>query len=237
MQRYFSTKKENDIFYLKEDDLYHITRVMRMKDQDEIEVVYDQNVYLCCLENVNTNLVVRVKKIQEKKADFMKEIVLAIPLLKEQKMDFILQKATELGVSKIVPILTERSIIKLEQGRENKKIDRWQKIVKEASEQSMRTLIPEVTSIKKIAELRDFDGLKLVCSTTEKENNVKNILNKNLDCDKIIVVIGPEGGLSKKEEDQLVEIGFQKMTLGPRIMRVETVPLFIMSVLNYQFME
>lgn len=237
MQRYFSTKKENDIFYLKEDDLYHITRVMRMKDQDEIEVVYDQNVYLCCLENVNTNLVVRVKKIQEKKADFMKEIVLAIPLLKEQKMDFILQKATELGVSKIVPILTERSIIKLEQGRENKKIDRWQKIVKEASEQSMRTLIPEVTSIKKIAELRDFDGLKLVCSTTEKENNVKNILNKNLDCDKIIVVIGPEGGLSKKEENQLVEIGFQKITLGPRIMRVETVPLFIMSVLNYQFME
>lgn len=237
MQRYFSVKKEKDIFYLSKEDLYHITRVMRMKDEDEIEVVYNQNVYLCCLENVNTNLVVKVKKMQEKRDDFMKEITLAIPLLKEQKMDFILQKATELGVSKIVPILTERSIIKLEQGKEDKKIERWQKIVKEASEQSMRTIIPKVTSVKKITDLENFDGLKLVCSTTEKENNIKNILNKNLDCDKIILVIGPEGGLSKKEEDQLVEIGFQKTTLGPRIMRVETVPLFVMSVLNYQFME
>lgn len=106
------------------------------------------------------------------------EVVLIIPLLKEQKMDLILQKSTELGVSRIIPIIAERSIIKLDKERFNKKKERWERIVKEASEQSLRNSIPVIDNLKEIKDLGSLDGIKIVCSTIEKDINIKNILKK-----------------------------------------------------------
>lgn len=237
MQRYFSKEKIDNHFILRLDDIYHITKVMRMKDNDKIEVVYDKKLYLCCLENVNSDIKIKIQKEEQNEEFSDKEIILAIPLLKEQKMDLILQKSTELGVSKIIPIYLERSIIKVKTGEESKKLDRWKRIVKEASEQSHRLDIPVITDIKHIDELDNIDALKVICSTVEKEKNIKNLLLSNTQCDRILVVIGPEGGLSNKEETYLRKIGFQGVSLGKRIMRVETVPIFILSVLNYEFME
>ena len=152
-------------------------------------------------------------------------------------MDLILQKATELGVSSITPIITKRSIIKLKQSDYEKKIIRWKRIVKEASEQSHRIDIPDILDIKQINDLSEIDGYKFVASTREKSKNIKLVM-KNLGiCDRINVVIGPEGGLSIEEEDMLNKLGFSSITLGNRILRVETVPLFILSVINYEFME
>jgi 16S rRNA (uracil1498-N3)-methyltransferase len=147
------------------------------------------------------------------------------------------QKATELGVDEIIPVEMERSIVKLTNDKIEKKLERWTKICKEASEQSKRTDIPTITRVKKLSELKDLDGLKMVCSTTEKENLLKKFLTDNTNYDKINIVIGPEGGISPREEDKLVELGFQRVSLGKRIMRVETVPMFVLSVLNYEFME
>ena len=152
-------------------------------------------------------------------------------------MDLILQKATELGVNKIIPVVMERSIVHLDNDRQSKKIERWTKICKEASEQSMRVTIPVITEVKRITDLKSLEGVKLVCSTLEKENTIKMFLQSNKSYDKINIVIGPEGGLSLKEEDYLKSIGFTPVSLGKRIMRVETVPLFILSVLNYEIME
>lgn len=236
MQRYFSNSKENNKLFLINDDIYHITRVMRMKDNDKIEVIYDSELYIC---NINieklpwVEIIEKIESVYEEE----KEIVLAIPLLKEQKMDLILQKATELGVSKIIPIIMERSIVKIDDSKENKKVERWLKICKEASEQSKRNSIPEITKIMTLRELVKEDGLKLVCSTEEKENNLKKFLTVNKNYDKIIIVVGPEGGISPKEEEYLVSEGFTRVSLGKRIMRVETVPMFILSALNYEFME
>jgi len=237
MQRYFSSELKENEFKLKQDDLYHITRVMRMKENDLIEVVYEKEVYLCNLHFHNGECVVHINTKLEGKCDENSEIVLIIPLLKEAKMDLILQKATELGVNKIIPVIMERSIVKIDQDREIKKIERWTKICKEASEQSMRVTIPVITEIKKLNELDGLDGVKLVCSTIEKTNTIKMFLQTNKSYDKINVVIGPEGGLSLKEEEYLKSIGFVAVSLGERIMRVETVPLFILSVLNYENME
>ena len=233
MQRYFSKIKDNNTFTLNNDDMYHINTVMRMKNNELLEVVYEEEVYLC--EYLNNSIVIKEKL--PNKTDNLAEIILAIPLLKEAKMDLILQKSTELGVSKIIPIITERSIIKLENDRENKKLVRWNKICKEAAEQSMRINIPVVTEVKKMEDLKDIPGLKIICSTSERENSLRKCLNNNKNYDKIIIVIGPEGGLSEQEEVRLENIGFEKVTLGNRIMRVETVPLFILSVLNYENME
>ena len=206
-----------------------------MKDNDKIEVIYNNDLYIC---NVILNELPWVDIISKEEGKIEdKEIILAIPLLKEQKMDLVLQKATELGVTKIIPVTMERSIVKLDDSKEVKKIDRWSKICKEASEQSKRNSIPVISNIMTLKELVKEKGIKIVCSTIEKENNLKKFLTEHKNYDKIIIVVGPEGGISSKEEEYLVSEGFTRVSLGKRIMRVETVPIFILSALNYEFME
>ena len=229
MQRYFSEVKKDNLFLLKDEDLYHIKTVMRMNVNDEIEVVYEQKVYICKLDK-NYNAI--IEKVIENNIIKKMDYVLCVPILQEQKMSFILQKATELGVDLIIPILTSRSMVKVKD-KENKKIERWKRICKEASEQSKRVTIPLVSEVKKITDL-DLDGLKIVWSTKEKDNTLKKILKNNLKCDKIIMVVGPEGGLTLDEENQLIDLGFIPTSLGDNILRVETAPLYLLSVLNYE---
>ena len=237
MQRYFSNEQEGNNFILNDSDLYHIKTVMRMRDNDNIEVVFDKKLFICCIENVNDNITIkRVKEVESTlQNDFYSCLI--VPVLKEQKMDLILQKATELGVNEIIPYISKRSVIKLKKEDYTKKVDRWTRIVKEASEQSKRLEIPAVSSIKSIDELSCIDGVKFICSTKEKSKNLKNILNNVEKYDKINFVIGPEGGLDEKEEEKLISMNFIPITFGSRILRVETVPIFLMSVLNYINME
>lgn len=234
MQRYFGKEKQDNNMILETSDMYHIKKVMRMKDGDEIEVVIDGKLYLCYLEN-NLEKIVLKKELETPK-DFMKPIILVIPILKEQKMDLILQKATELGVTEIIPVIMKRSMVKVGE-KETRKLERWNKIMKEASEQSMRNCIPKLQSVTTFSEIIKLDGLKIICSTREKENTFKKLLQTSSNYDKLIIVIGPEGGLDHEEETFLEKHNFIPVTLGLRIMRVETVPIYILSVLNYEYME
>lgn len=231
MQRYFTNKLVDDYFILNDDDLYHINKVMRMKENDKVEVVFKNNVYSGI---ITSNGIKKDELLSEEVT--LKNITLIIPLLKETKMDLILQKATELGVSRIIPVRMERSIIKLNEQDYLKKQIRWQKICKEASEQSKRTNIPLIDKLESMSSL-NLDGLNIICSTSENSNTLKNTL-KNMDkYDKINIAIGPEGGFTKEEEKILVNLGFIKTSLGKLIMRVETVPLYILSVINYLELE
>ena len=235
MQRYFAKDKIENKIILEESDLRHIKTVMRMQDNDEIEVVFDNKLYLCCIENVKLNLQISVKK-ELKKDTKNQEITLIIPILKEQKIDYILQKSTELGVTKIIPVTTERTLVKLDEKGFLKKLERWNKICKEASEQSKRLDIPLIQNMVKLNDLKCMDGVSIVCSTITSNSIKTSFQNKPL-CDKINIVIGPEGGLSKKEEEFLNNIGFESVSLGKRILRVETAPLMVLSILNYINME
>lgn len=237
MQRYFAKEKKGDIFILQDDDIYHIRTVMRMQTKDLVEIVWNENVYICRIEKSNKEI--QIKMTNECKIDIVKEIPvhLILPLVKEQKMDLILQKTTELGISSISWYNAERSIVKLDQNQMLKKIERWQKIVKEASEQSKRQTIPILLGLKTMDELQSLEGKKYICSTEEKQNSMKKVLKKNPNCDKMNIVIGPEGGLSNKEEEQFKKIGFEPITLGMHILRVETVPIYLLSVINYEYME
>ena len=100
----------------------------------------------------------------------------------------------------------------------------------------MRTSIPIVEEIVPLKNIEE-DGLKLICSTIVKENTIKRVFQNHKNCDKMSILIGPEGGLSEQEENWLIERNFVPITLGPRIMRVETVPLYLMSIINYEYME
>lgn len=237
MQRYFTNKQNGNTFLLNDADYYHIKTVMRMTDNDNIEVVFENEVYLCSLAFVGNNIIVNKMTKLDSQKDLSKEIILIIPLLKESKMDYILQKATELGVSKIIPIDMERSIIKLDKSKETKRIDRWTRICKEASEQSMRVTIPIITELKSWHDIFDIDGAKMLCSTVEKDNTIKMFLQSIKNYDRIIIVVGPEGGISPSEEKLLISHDFKPVTFGNRIMRVETAPLFVLSSINYEFME
>lgn len=236
MQRYFGIEKINNNLILDSSDYHHIKNVMRMKDDDKVEVVIDNKVYLGCIENVKSNISIKLIRELEILEDSMPQVNLIIPLLKENKMDLILQKSAEMGVSKITICPFSRCMVKVNEKIDNK-INRWMRIVKEASEQSFRNSIPEVSFISKIEELKDLSGVNFVCSTRKIENNLKMVLTKTRNCDTINIVIGPEGGLSNEEEDYLNSIGYDSVTLGRRIMRVESVPLFILSIINYEYME
>lgn len=232
MQRYFSSNKIDNKFFLNNDDLYHIKTVMRMKSSDLIEVVYESNLYICHLDDDYNAVIDNIVECDKIKKTYY---TLCLPLLTEQKFSFVLQKATELGINEIIPIITERSKVNLKD-KEDKKIARWNRICKEAAEQSKRLDIPKISEVKKINEL-NLEGLKIVCSTKEKSKTLKNVLQNATNCDRMVMMVGPEGGLTPNEEDLLVSLGFIPVTLGNNIMRVETVPIFMLSVLNYEMME
>lgn len=236
MQRYFAVGKSDSDVILSDSDYHHIKRVMRMKNGDNIEVVYDNILYSAVIDNLENNKITICNKIDQK-SDKYPYIRLIIPMLKEQKLDLILQKSTEIGVNEIIIVPFQRSMVKCENNKEKTKLDRWKKILKEASEQSMRLDIPIISFKNNMSFVNELDGYKFICSTNEKDNNIKHALKKVTQYDKISLVIGPEGGISKEEEAYLVEKGFEKITLGTQIMRVETVPIFLTSIIRYEYME
>ena len=237
MQRYFAKEKVDNQFNLLNDDLYHIKTVMRMKSGDKVEVVYENNVYLCEVQFLKDEVsIIELERLQTT-SNLEPKITLILPFLKEQKMDLILQKGTELGIDEFIFIETERTIVKIEDKKEQSKLERWSRICKEASEQSMRLDIPNVKIERNKDNLENLVGLKLLCSTQEKDKTVKNLLKNTRNYDKINIMIGPEGGFSVKEEIYFEKKGFIKVSLGSQIMRVETVPVFLASIIRYEFME
>ena len=234
MQRYFTQTKKDNHFELTSDDIHHITNVMRMGEGSLIEVVYQERLYLCELTNQNHAHIKEEIVVDEQKTPV---IALIIPFLKEQKMDLILQKGTELGVSEFIIIETERSIVKLDEKKANSRLVRWSKICKEASEQARRLTIPSVVIQRDKDRLFDLVGTKIICSPTEREYSIKKLLKNVTNCDRINIVIGPEGGFSLEEEIYFEKKGFAKVSLGTNIMRTETVPIFLSSIISYEFME
>ena len=231
MQRYFAKNiKENKII-LSNSDMHHIKNVMRMKENDKVEVVYDKKTYLCSLDN---DLELHIDTVINEDKELPKEIIAIIGLVKEQKMDLVLQKLTELGVSKIIPVNMERSIVKLDTKKEDKKLIRWNTICKEASEQSKRNTIPIVTNVINFKDIINVEvDLKLCCSVSEKDNIISNYISNN-NYNSVSFVIGPEGGLTLKEENYLKENNYNLVSLGSLVFRMETACIYMASILNYE---
>ena len=235
MQRYFVNNKENDLFILSNDDSHHVINVMRMNINDEVEIVFDNHLYLASITNLDVPVKCTLVKELDDNERMIPKIVIVQALVKEQKMDYILQKACELGVYQIIPVNTSRSVVKIDKN-DTKKIIRWNKILKEASEQSKRIDIPILDKIYDFNDLKTLDFKeKYICSTKENKKLLKSTLSKYNINDTIVYVIGSEGGFDPKEENELIENGFIPISLGNNILRTETASLFIMSAVNYEF--
>ena len=231
MQQYFAKSKKDNTFILNQDDLNHIKNVMRMKENDEIIVVYDDKSYIC---NLNSDLLsARIKEIFKEKNN-KNDLTIYVPLLQEDKLSYIFKHGTELGVTKFIVVQYEHCKFKLPTKDYEKKLIRWNKIIKEASEQSYRIAKPELNEIINDKKIEDIANVNILCSLDK--TNVKNIckvLTKETSKGTINLVFGPEGGLSKNEEDIISSKGFIKTSLGEDILRTETVPLMIASIVKY----
>ena len=231
MQQYFSKSKKDNTLYLHEYDFNHIKNVMRMKENDEIIVVYDKTSYICSLnKDLTTCNIKRVFKSEEEQSEF----IVYVPFLVDEKMSYIFKHGTELGITKFVVVEYSHCKYKLPKKDYEKKLTRWNKIIKEATEQSYRITKPELDSIISPNSIKCISGVNIMCSL-DKENvkSICKVLTPKNSRDTISLVFGPEGGLSKIEEDMLEEKGFIKTSLGSDVLRTETVPLAVASILKY----
>lgn len=237
MQRYFSKSMKNKKIILYDTDIHHIKKVMRNKVNDKIEVVSNGKTYLCNIDDLSDFSISIINEV-EKNNELNVEIILALALLKEQKQDLVLQKVTELGVNTIIPLNLKRNVVQINKDKEDKKLMRWNNICKEASEQSKRNIIPNILNISNLTDLKNIDAdYKFVLSTKEDKKLLNLTLQKINNCDRIIIVVGSEGGITLEEEEYLNSIGFESISLGSRIMRAETAAIYVTSVINYLFMR
>jgi len=223
---------------LSGEDVRHIATVLRMKPGEELLLCDGQGTdYAARVTQVTKSEIVAEITGQSKREPQQPRILLGQGLPKSDKMDWIAQKATELGVGTIVPIVTERTIMKVRD--EGKRVSRWQKIAREAAMQSNRPDIPLVDPIVPFSEflrtLNSEPGTLLLFPWEEGTLPVKDILCKRQDIKKIVVLIGPEGGFSQKEAELAKAKGFHLVSLGRNILRTETAAIAVLSMIGYEY--
>jgi 16S rRNA (uracil1498-N3)-methyltransferase len=224
------------------DDVNHIKNVLRLKIDDCIQVCnsdtgnnYKAQIVSVEKSNIKCSIIEKLNSTVE--SNVYIHILQGLP--KADKMELIIQKCTELGVQEITPVNMERSIVKLNPKDETKKVQRWQKIAEVAAKQSGRDKITQINNIVKFKDifnvLKDYDAF-LVAYEKEKENTLKKelIKLKEVSSPKVAVLIGPEGGIDDEEIKVLKTNNTKIITLGKRILRTETAPLAISSIIQYE---
>ncbi len=227
--------RENTII-LDGEDVNHITRVLRFQVGDEIT----------CCDGMGNDYISKIKALDKKevvceivskrKADTEPEIkvVLIQGVPKAAKMDYIIQKTTELGISEIYPCEMSRCVSKIDG---IKKIERWQKISREAAKQSGRGIVPEVhepISISEAIEVLKSVDVAFVPYECDEGNKLRPILNSVKKPKSAAFIIGPEGGFDKSEIDEIIKNGIHTVSLGKRILRTETAGEAVLSMVMYE---
>ncbi|HDP69490.1 MAG TPA: 16S rRNA (uracil(1498)-N(3))-methyltransferase [Actinobacteria bacterium] len=221
-----------------EEDSHHIKNVLRLNEGDVIEVCNGLgNLFEVKITSNERNRVCGriLKKVECKKGDDLR-VTLFQAILKGSKMDFVIQKATEIGVVRIVPVFTERTVVDLQNGKDKKRLLRWKKITMEASKQSKRVTVPKIDDPMDLVELpkvlSDFDRI-LIFWEDEKERGIRDVLD-SLKCSNVAIIIGPEGGFSEREVNLVKGVGGKTVTLGDNILRAETAGLVASAIVLYE---
>lgn len=222
-------------------ELYrHMARVLRLKEGDQVELIGDDGSrHRGVIEEVGAKeLTVRITETATTPAEEPGlRITLYQGLPKGEKLDLILQKATELGACEVVTFDAARSIVKLRGERSATRLSRYEKIVQEAARQSGRGSAPKVAiggSLKEV--LRESrHALKLLLWEDEEKTTLRECFEGVAAPESVAVVVGPEGGLSAEEVEQAVACGFRPVTLGRRILRTETAGLAMLSILQFHW--
>lgn len=232
MPRLFVNKDQLPV--ISGSDVHYIKDVLRLKAGDRLELLDGTGqVYLSKIAEIKKDQVVcEIMERRTQNTELGTRVTIAQCLPRARKMDVIIQKCTELGAAGIIPTLSERSIARGE------KSERWQKIAKEAAEQSGRSTIPQIEPLTKFTDVlkqaKDYD-LALIPWELERTTILKSLLTTALPhyCTTILILIGPEGGFSHSEVERAKESGFKPVTIGKTILRTETAGPAILAMINY----
>ena len=233
---------EKEKAVIKGSDYNHIVNVLRYKIGDSFCVLTSGGKYIAKItaikkDSVNISLDEFIESGFESK--YKINLIQGIP--KGSKFDLVIEKATEMGVFSIQPLITSRTEINNPDKVSRLRIDRWKRIAIESSKQCKRSIVPEVKDIiefdKLITSLRGTNSLKIIFWELEKNNYLNNILDKNNINDDIDILIGPEGGFPISEVNLAIDCGFKPCSLGNYILRTETAGFFSVGLINYLLLE
>lgn len=220
-------------------DVNHIRNVLRMKIGEELKISDGNNhVYLCEISSMDSESVMAVVKEElSTDTELASKIYLFQGLPKSDKMELIVQKAVELGAYEVIPVETKRSIVKLEDKKATKKVERWNGIAEAGAKQSGRMLIPKVTEVFSYKEaMQKAQKLDVVLFPYELADGMKEtqtVMEQILPGQSVGIFIGPEGGFEKEEVEYALSQGAKVISLGKRILRTETAGLTTLSILMY----
>ena len=221
-------------------DVNHIKNVLRMHPGEEIMILDGNGMeYRCEIETISDEVLARVLEAKKTEAELSVRLLLFQGLPKKDKMELIIQKAVELGVSEIIPVLTKRTVVKLEdKKKEQKKLERWQAIAEAAAKQSGRGIIPKVCEAVKFTEAvkqaETLDEALIPYELAEGMDEARERIRGLHDKKTIGIFIGPEGGFEEEEIALAANAGIHPITLGKRILRTETAGLCILSVIMFE---
>jgi 16S rRNA (uracil1498-N3)-methyltransferase len=235
MNRFFTTHRIDEEFHIVDkEDIKHIAKVLRMKPGDPIEICDNEHEYLCEITSIEETIVCRIIEKNDIDRESPLEIILFQGLPKKDKMEWIVQKTVELGVSAIIPVNTRRTIKKV---KKEDTIDRWNKIALSAAMQSKRIRIPKVSSPLEISEVIDVygDGIDVLIVPYESEEHlgIREVLDAFDNLKRVGIFIGPEGGLAPEDLEDLSSEKTQIVTLGKRILRAETAAIITTGIIQF----
>lgn len=231
--------KDKDSLSLDEENSRYISQVLRMKNGEELIIVDNDSIeYVCSISGITKKTVeLEVLSCSVNTTEPPFHVTLFQSVSKGERMDYTIQKTTELGVKEIYPVLSERVVVKLNGKDVSGKLDRWQKIALEASRQSHRGSVPVIKEPIDFEKAIEFakDNFDLVLFPWEEESDkgIKEVL-KSFSGKRIAVFVGPEGGYSEEEAGFATENNAKCVTLGPRILRTETAGAAVLSMLIYE---
>ena len=243
MSRFFVEEKnikEDRIYITDKDDVKHLSKVLRHRIGDVVEISDNREFeYEIELTEIAADMAcgsIISKRTFEREPYHRVTLYQGIP--KQGKMELIIQKTVELGVDRIIPVFTERTVVQ-DKGNFGKKTERWQKIADEAVKQCRRGVIPAIEnsiSFEDVAEHMKSNDINIFCYEDENKTALKEILRSNdiEGCKKIGLIIGPEGGFSEKECSFITEAGALSASLGKTILRVETASVAALAMLMYE---
>jgi len=217
-------------------DARHLKTILRAQVGDKISVVTTTSEFIAEIVNVDDDIECEIIEELQKNNETNINITLCQGIPKQTKMETIIQQNVEVGVKSFIPLITERTVVKLnDKDRENKKLDRWRKIAKESAKQSKRNIVPQVEDIVTVKELverlKNEDAEIIVPYELENVKMLKEVLAKQKQ--NYYIIIGPEGGFDLKEIEMFQSIGAHIVTLGKRILRTETAGVVTSSVILY----
>ena len=245
MQHFFVTPDQvkGDLILIEGSDVNHMKNVLRMRQGEEVTISDGNNrQYLCEIkEYENEQAVLQIVEETSTNTELPSRIYLFQGLPKQDKMELIVQKCVELGVYNIIPVATQRCVVKQDDKKARKKTERWQQIAESAAKQAGRGVIPEVQDVMNFKSAlecaKKLDVVLIPYELAEGMQETKQVISNIKPGQSVGIFIGPEGGFEREEVEMAIETGAKAITLGKRILRTETAGLTTLSVLMFHLEE